>query len=725
MIRPRLSEIRTMKRIPSFATPVMVVAELALLFLLVWRPTFEREIDTNEIGRQGPHGYVSSLDFSFPHGYVLGGDSMAEPARSGLQLTRDGSAIGTPHSMHADIRELGDGLYSHWNDVLYFSTPGNTDPAADNHTYAIRAKLELTFIAALLLGTTAVVLGASLAPALLRGLQSTAVQNSWFRKVAPHPSSRFFVGVRIAAASFVFVCTIASFTDNWREYVVSPDSSTYLGGGMRPPIMSIWIEFFSDTDRVGEKLATLAAENQYNHPQEGTTNDPIVAPIQAQRVFLALSLAILTFSLSCIISTASALTVAWVIIGSNAHSVTTALTSVILATFVIQLLANLALRTRPGDITAPRFRLLGVQSSHILIRVAVIALAIFCFVGPLRSNSFLSEQQTFLLSEPLAMCWQLLFAACMLSFIWTQRGSFLLGTAMFAGLAYSTRSASVFLFGILLCLLVLALWWDRRRLKGYVLSTVAVVAIVANSATVLAALRGDAAVSSAPMLNWGPLAFAIKVAKPGDEALLPDDKSRLWLHTALSMRAKVLSASPPPPYESENLGTYLYLIAMPAAREVFPNARPAEISESMGRVARPILLHRAHEYFAVVWDSVLVATGLHPTQRTTRLYSSELDWLTVALLVALTFIGPRRDVKVGIAAVLLLGMHVSHLCIVSAFDVPLTRYIHATEIFVVVALGLLLDHHIRAVVRGIGDGLQDTVGATSIQDEGSLKSRAR
>ena len=43
--------------------------------------------------------------------------------------------LGPPHSMHGDIAALGLGRFSHWGDVIAFSTSDNTDPNSNGRKY--------------------------------------------------------------------------------------------------------------------------------------------------------------------------------------------------------------------------------------------------------------------------------------------------------------------------------------------------------------------------------------------------------------------------------------------------------------------------------------------------------------------------------------------------------------------------------------------------------------
>ena len=64
-------------------------------------------------------------------------DSDLFPARSPLIVLEDGSPLGPSHSEHRVVREVGMGAFSHWNNVLYFSTSDHSDPAGNGRKYSI------------------------------------------------------------------------------------------------------------------------------------------------------------------------------------------------------------------------------------------------------------------------------------------------------------------------------------------------------------------------------------------------------------------------------------------------------------------------------------------------------------------------------------------------------------------------------------------------------------
>ena len=69
---------------------------------------------------------------------LASGDTAANPGASQVQLFENGAPLGPAHAVHSDIRARGGGLFSHWGDVLYFSTSDNADPRTPGREYAIR-----------------------------------------------------------------------------------------------------------------------------------------------------------------------------------------------------------------------------------------------------------------------------------------------------------------------------------------------------------------------------------------------------------------------------------------------------------------------------------------------------------------------------------------------------------------------------------------------------------
>ena len=67
------------------------------------------------------------------------GDGAGKPRSSPLKLMENDIVLKPPHTMHETIRTYGKGCYSHWSNMLYFSTSDNTDPNKNGRKYRIVA----------------------------------------------------------------------------------------------------------------------------------------------------------------------------------------------------------------------------------------------------------------------------------------------------------------------------------------------------------------------------------------------------------------------------------------------------------------------------------------------------------------------------------------------------------------------------------------------------------
>jgi hypothetical protein len=64
-------------------------------------------------------------------------DTELFPKRSLLSLLENGTPIGPAHQCHDDIRRLGQGRLSHWNDGVLFSTSDNSNPNENGRRYEV------------------------------------------------------------------------------------------------------------------------------------------------------------------------------------------------------------------------------------------------------------------------------------------------------------------------------------------------------------------------------------------------------------------------------------------------------------------------------------------------------------------------------------------------------------------------------------------------------------
>jgi len=62
-------------------------------------------------------------------------DSQESPIHSSLLLSEDDQLLQPAHAMHDEIRNFGEGRYSHWGGYLYFSTSDGSDPNTNGREY--------------------------------------------------------------------------------------------------------------------------------------------------------------------------------------------------------------------------------------------------------------------------------------------------------------------------------------------------------------------------------------------------------------------------------------------------------------------------------------------------------------------------------------------------------------------------------------------------------------
>lgn len=71
-------------------------------------------------------------------------DSPRAPEASSLELFEDGRPLGPSHWSHNDIRNNGQGAFSHWDGILYFSTSDGSSPLTNGRKYLVQAPLSPT-----------------------------------------------------------------------------------------------------------------------------------------------------------------------------------------------------------------------------------------------------------------------------------------------------------------------------------------------------------------------------------------------------------------------------------------------------------------------------------------------------------------------------------------------------------------------------------------------------
>src|SRR5215475_1894236 len=113
-----------------FAVLGLVCAALALacLAFISFPPTFD--IPITKANLHSGHLWITSIPQKIPGTLrhlcrISNGDIDGDRS---TKLTENGHPLGPGGAMHEDIRQMGQGLYSHWGGDLYFSTSDNSDP---------------------------------------------------------------------------------------------------------------------------------------------------------------------------------------------------------------------------------------------------------------------------------------------------------------------------------------------------------------------------------------------------------------------------------------------------------------------------------------------------------------------------------------------------------------------------------------------------------------------
>jgi hypothetical protein len=137
----RLPGLPSMAR-GSFVAWTTIVAGVLTLALIAATiappPQLEANLVAAQISADGGFAYTTPIPLRPPVGYMVDGDR-PDGVVSNLRLRENGQPLGAAHSAHADIRERGQGRYSHWQRWLYFSASDSSDPRTNGRTYSVSA----------------------------------------------------------------------------------------------------------------------------------------------------------------------------------------------------------------------------------------------------------------------------------------------------------------------------------------------------------------------------------------------------------------------------------------------------------------------------------------------------------------------------------------------------------------------------------------------------------
>lgn len=186
-----------------------------------------------------------------------------------------------------------------------------------------------------------------------------------------------------------------------------------------------------------------------------------------------------------------------------------------------------------------------------------------------------------------------------------------------------------------------------------------------------------------PMYTLAKIVFALQVAEPEDINLIPDEEARRFLTMALDIKrvedAKIEAAVPQGthPYFTQ-VTANLYIVSTLAMNDVLPEGSSTDKINLLARVSTPLLAHHRFEYYKLGLSSFWYAT-------THLSIYSFWGIIFICLVLALLLRG-----WAGFSAIALILTHLTYLWIVSLFDIPILRYIWATQFLILISLFILL-----------------------------------
>ena len=345
------------------------------------------------------------------------------------------------------------------------------------------------------------------------------------------------------------------------------------------------------------------------------------------------------------------------------------------------------------DIHHPLMKVVRAQKIVLLIFSLVACMALMGLMSStlpaifflwLYEYGFFSPEISQIMSEAIAQAWLFLILASFFAFLW-KRWKFLLPLSGFfcAGL-YLTRPAGVY-GGVLL--VAMFLWALYHEWRSYWLPCLIAVLLTAAliASPILYTYFTVGNLYPTPMYALAKIAFALQVAEPEDINLMPDEQAHRFLIKALEIKrvedAKIEAVVPRGqgrrPYFTQ-VTANLYIVSALAINDVLPEGSPTDNMNLLARVSTPLLAHHRFEYYKLALNSFWYAT--------TRL-SIYSFWgiITICLVLALLLRG-----WAGFSAIALIFTHLTHLWIVSLFDIPIMRYIWATQFLILLSLFIML-----------------------------------
>lgn len=125
------------------ALTTLILANFGVCGFFEFTPSVSRVIARSDVRPELGRAFQAPLNRGLNWLYRLPADTSQTPGISGLTLFEDGRPLAPPHSAHRDIREIGGGRFSHWDESVVFSTSDGTDPRTNGRVYSITSPSEV------------------------------------------------------------------------------------------------------------------------------------------------------------------------------------------------------------------------------------------------------------------------------------------------------------------------------------------------------------------------------------------------------------------------------------------------------------------------------------------------------------------------------------------------------------------------------------------------------
>ncbi len=124
--------------------PVFALANVVVVALTLWAPTFTDKLSPAAMSPEAGHNVMAAIPERAVFPYAVAWDTNSDPRASNGRVLEDGRPLGPAHALHDDIRSLGGGRFSFWAGTVYFSSSDGSDPRTNGRSYEVRYEADLS-----------------------------------------------------------------------------------------------------------------------------------------------------------------------------------------------------------------------------------------------------------------------------------------------------------------------------------------------------------------------------------------------------------------------------------------------------------------------------------------------------------------------------------------------------------------------------------------------------